>query len=201
MLRKWCEIMRKIVIVFFVVIVLFQMGCTTRKSTFILKNESSSSETFIINDYPITIYSGNQYEEEFLLDEFLLYSEQADITVEFDGFLYLAPQKINTQISADQTKTITIENNRAGLTIFNSSQVAIKGVYTRTIGQGNWSDNYLSDFNNNSNFNVSVRPGFFDLKVIDVTNREFTLNDTVSFNIAETSEAFFDGFYLYYYGN
>lgn len=183
------------------VLALIFSGCSTKKSSLTINNNTNSALTVYVDSYPISIAPNNFYQEEYLLDKFLLFSETQTVKVKYEGYLYLAGDKKTISIDADENKVLNLNINRGGLRVRNQSGIAVSQVNLREIGSDDWSGNIIDEIMLNSEFSVPVLDKAYDMKLIDFTNREFVLNDTINFEIGESQTVIFDSFSIYYLGD
>ena len=188
----------KIILLLFPLILM--LGCTTRKSEFSLCNECSVTLDLKINGDPISLSPHQSYDETVLLDEFIFFKETKEYVISYQGYVYLAKGKKEISLEPDEDKVFMLKNNRAGIRIINQSGIPIAGIYLRKIDEVDWSENYLEEIEIHDNFSVSVKEDKVDLKLCDATNREFVLNDTITLQVGNSADVFFDNFYLHYFG-
>ncbi len=188
----------KLILLIFLLILM--LGCTTRQSEFSLCNECSTTLDFKINGDPISLAPHQSYDDTVLLDEFIFFKETKKYVISYDGYVYLAKGKKDITLEPDEDKEYILRNNRAGIRIINQSGIPISGIYLRKIDEDDWSENYLEEIEIHNDFNISAKENQVDLKLIDATNREFVLNDTITLQIGSSADVFFDNFYLYYFG-
>jgi len=175
-------------------------GCSTKRSEITLNNLSTSTLDLKVNGDPITIAPNQSYVDFALLDKFLFFEETRRFHISYEGFIYLAPDNLTITLRPDKDEELNLRNNRAGIQINNQSTVPISEIRLRNIGSDDWSSNYMQETTVASSFRFSARAKQVDLKLIDSTEREFVLNDTISLQVGETANVYFDSINLNYYG-
>lgn len=181
--------------VFTISCILLIAGCSSTSEVKVY-NETEGTLNVSLNDTSHLMLEGGMIEEEFIINHYVLLSDEVKVPLRYDESLYLSGRNKSVTLKANETKKIHIKYDLAGLEIRNiSGDVAIMGVYFKDETSGKMSDNILTEYVYPLHVEtVSSSPDHGYVMIQDVYGSWYTSADVLINEVGVTKSVSFDGF-------
>jgi uncharacterized protein YcfL len=175
--------------------ILLMAGCSSTSEVKVY-NETGGTINVSLNDTSHLMFDGDMIEEEFIINHYVLFSDEVKVPLRYDESLYLSGRNKSVSLKANETKKIHIRYDRAGLEVRNiSGDVAIMGIYFKDEVTDQISDNILTDFINP--LSIEIVPSSLDhgyVMIQDVFGAWYTSDDVLENEAGVTKSISFDAF-------
>ncbi len=184
--------MKKLVILFLSVILLFIAGCTDKASLSVY-NDTDGTISLAINSDHFELNNDEYYTDSWNLNTSIFGNETKNVNIVTDAKMYLFGSTHKVSLSPGDDKDFHIEYDAGAIDLSNSTGVTITAVYLSPVNDDYWGDNDLEgEIAPYEDATWNASPGHWDIRIEfadgdDLTEWDQTISigETLSLEVTE----------------